>query len=338
MGILANVDESILNLNDILEDGFVIKKISAEDCETFISLMEKVPKRIIMDDLITRSCYFDDNVYCVFKSYKTETIEVHDVHDLKGKHLYKPEDSLIRILRLMRLFQLGNICMPLRYSYSFEEEVPVISSRYKSMPYVYKEIFKLDHSILPKLNEFIKIKSLPPEDDLLKGSFKEVYKKLDSPLPSKSSLELAFESFELSYEIRDNNLSFLTLMNALEVLLKPSSAQIELTNTLSRNGAVLLGKNKENSNKIFRELKCLYAIRSSIVHTGEPKNCKKTGKKRKNLSNFELVERFRILRGYVRESIKEMNFIMEKEEKSKDEILNKLNTYGFGQRPWREDK
>ena len=54
-------------------------------------------------------------------------------------------------------------------------------------------------------------------------------------------------------------------MNGLKVLFHPSNKG-ELNYRISRNAAVLLGKDKHDSKRIYKELKCLYAIRSSIVH------------------------------------------------------------------------
>jgi len=151
----------------------------------------------------------------------------------------------------------------------------------------------------------------------------------------KKFLNLALSSFESSYMGQNHYLQFLSLINALEILLK--SGQTDLSYTLSRNGAVLVGNDKEDCQRIYDNLKCLYNIRSFIVHNGEAKDCKKEGKKRKNIPFHEMLEKIKLLRGYVGACIREMNFIVEKEGKNKQEILKMLNTCGFGQRPWRDE-
>ena len=60
----------------------------------------------------------------------------------------------------------------------------------------------------------------------------------------KPQIQLAFETFELSYESHSLGLAFLSLMISLETLLNPSGH--ELRYRVSRNTAVLLGKNLEN--------------------------------------------------------------------------------------------
>ena len=84
---------------------------------------------------------------------------------------------------------------------------------------------------------------------------------------------------------------------------------------ISRNAAVLLGKDKKDSKEIKRKVKELYSKRSAIVHAG----------KSNSMNKEDLLK----LRHYVRESIKEFNKI----GKSKDEVLDLLDSLGFGEMP-----
>jgi hypothetical protein len=223
-------------------------------------------------------------------------------------------DYLYPLIKKMRLFKEGNICMPFHYCYILHNNAPKLISGIEYGSYVVPDPYTLNKS---EINEF---KNNIP----------------DIKLPfTQKFLQLAFENFELSYEIQNKNMQFLTLMNALEILLKPSSAKTELTYRLSRNGAVLLGKDDGDSERIYKELKCLYAIRSSIVHTGEIKNCKKNNGS-SALNHAKMIEKIRILRHYVRESLKEMKNAMELSGKNKDEVLNIFNSRGFGENPWKD--
>lgn len=105
-------------------------------------------------------------------------------------------------------------------------------------------------------------------------------------------------------------------MISLETLFNPGRQ--ELRYRVSRNTAVILGKEKEDSEKIFREIKKLYDKRSDIVHTG----------KSNTINEEDLLK----LRHYVRESIKEIIKI----DKNKDELLELLNSCGFGEKSWTE--
>jgi hypothetical protein len=120
---------------------------------------------------------------------------------------------------------------------------------------------------------------------------------------------LAFDNFESSYAIDVQNVAFLSLMNGLEALLNPGGG--EITYKLSRNCAVLLGKDKRDAIGIFKDVKDLYDLRSSIVHGAT-----------RNVEEGEILK----LRGYLRESIKKLL----KTNKPKEEVLDDLNERGFG--------
>lgn len=67
---------------------------------------------------------------------------------------------------------------------------------------------------------------------------------------------------------------------------------------------------------IFSIILNVYDIRSKMVHTVDQMD----------------------VRGYVRDSIKEMHFIIKKDGKSIEDILKILNKYGFSEmKPWHED-
>lgn len=221
-------------------------------------------------------------------------------------------DYLEPLFRKMRLYKAGNIWFSDRYSYFMQDDKPKLYHATKDHRFLQNELYHIETDEINDLTYFLKDFDLPFDD---------------------KSLNLAFENFELSYHVEFMYLQFLSLMNSLEVLVKPVSAKTDLTYRLSRNTAVLLGKDRKESNEIYKNLKCLYTIRSSIVHTGEAKECKKKGK----VLNYEqMLEKIITLRGYVRNSIKEMNYIIKNENKNKDQALNMLNECGFGERPWRE--
>jgi len=100
-------------------------------------------------------------------------------------------------------------------------------------------------------------------------------------------------------------------MMCLETLFHPGKFG-ELRYRISRNTAVLLGGRNENENSktIFSEIRKLYDLRSTVLHTGK-----------KIIKNGDLL----LLRHYVRESIKEIYRL----GKGKDEMLEFLNSCGF---------
>jgi len=68
------------------------------------------------------------------------------------------------------------------------------------------------------------------------------------------SLRLAHQNFEMAYSIFQDDLSFLTLMISMESLFNPGR-EGELRYRISRNAAVLIGKDKEESANIFTKMK-----------------------------------------------------------------------------------
>lgn len=295
-----------MELKNILKYGITIKHKSLDDCIK----ISRNQIELSFELLWMYQC-LDKNrdIYYFYKTF--------DNRDALDSNYFKIQKYLRDLLKLMRLFKEGNIQMPISFSYIKKNNRPTMFSTLLIHDItIFSNNYSLETTEIDDLQVFLN------DFDL---SIKE------------KSLNLALENYELSYEVKNVNLQFLTLMNALEILLKPSSAQTDLTYRLSRNAAVILGENEDDSYQIYKELNCLYAIRSSIVHVGEPKECEKTGKKRKTLNDKQMTEQTRILRDYVRCSIKEMNFIMKKEGKSKDQVLKMLNVRGFGDRLWRED-
>ncbi len=297
MGLLANIDKSILDVK--LDLGFKIHTISAKKGVALLSIFAGLPPMEIYKKLTIFNCLSRDKLYCVGNSFESDIELGNDgaltsypsgMGEFSNKLVY---GYLGPVIKLMRLFKGGNICMPLEYYYFIDDNIPKSFTRTETNLYIPSELYTLESSEIPDLQEFIQNTELP---------FKE------------SFLQLAFGNFELSYQIHDRNLSFLSLMISLETLFNPGRQ--ELRYRVSRNTAVILGKEKEDSEKIFREIKNLYDKRSDIVHTG----------KSNTINEEDLLK----LRHYVRESIKVINNIGE----TKDELLEILNSCGFGERSW----
>ena len=297
IGLLANTDSSILNV--ALDHGFKIHAMSKEDGVRLLSNFECLSLTRIYRILAEYSLLSENKLYYIDNSFESD-IEIGNdgaltdfpsgMGEFSNNHVHGYLDIVIR---LMRLFKEGNICIPLEYYYFIDYDTPKLFISDDRSLYVSPAPYKLESSEIPDLQGFIQNTELP---------FKE------------SSLQLAFGSFELSYRIRDRNMSFLSLMISLEALLNPDRQ--EVTYRVSRNTAVLLGKDKKDSKKIFDEIKNLYGKRSQIVHTGNSNS----------IDEKDLLK----LRHYVRESIKELNKISD----NKVEFLKILDSCGFGERSW----
>ena len=297
IGLLANTDSSILNVT--LDHGFKIHAISKEDGVRLLSNFECLPPMRIYRIFMEYSLISENKLYYIDNSFESD-IGMGNDGVLTGfpSGMGEFSNNLVHgyldpVIRLMRLFKEGNICIPLEYYYFIDYDTPKLCMSDDRGLYVSPAPYRLKSSEIPDLQEFIQNTKLP---------FK------------RSFLQLAFESFELSYQIHDRNLSFLSLMISLETLFNPGRQ--ELRHRVSRNTAVLLGKDKKDSEKIFGEIKNLYDKRSKIVHTGNSNS----------INEEDLLK----LRHYVRESIKEINKIGD----NKDELLKILDSLGFGERPW----
>lgn len=293
-GLLTNVDESILNIR--LGHGFKIKVISQKDGIDLLSSLERLPRMEFgRKFLLDLHIMFDKKLYYIDRSFQSE-LDINNKGILSSHRSgvvyfhHKYVDSYLRpIIRLMRLYKDGNICMPSIYYY-YIENIPKVFMSFQRHQYVHHELYSIGSETV-NLERFIRDTKLP---------FKHTF------------LQLAFETFENSYEISHANLSFLSLMISLEALMNPGYE--EISHRVSRNTAVLLGTNREDCEKTYSRIKQLYNKRSKILHVGQ--------------LNIVRQEDVHILRNYVRESIKKIN----KLGLDKKDLLALLNSCGYGQK------
>lgn len=88
--------------------------------------------------------------------------------------------------------------------------------------------------------------------------------------PKREYVQLAFDNWDLSNYFMPKQPQFLPLVMALEILFNPGRSEIRYR--VSRSMAVLLGKNREKSVDLEKEVKCLYDLRSELVHSGKLSN------------------------------------------------------------------
>lgn len=290
IGFLVNVDDSILNLE--LGDGFLINKKTQHEA---MSLLEKIrfhygtnSEHEILE--------FDPNggsgdCYCVEKRFPSfvETTPQGGIVIPMAK-LSNIHRDLGNKFKLLRLFKEGNIFIRFSLFYYFSESSPKIAQVGKEYPLADRTIFHLDEGEIVQSKNFIKRTKFP---------FKYPF------------LQLAFDSFELSYETYNRGLAFLSLMISMEAMF---SGQRELRYRVSRNTAVLLGENERIANTVFKKMKTFYDKRSALAHGS---------KDQKDIKTEEIYE----LRDFVRESIKS---IIELDVR-RDELLERLNKSAFGQ-------
>jgi hypothetical protein len=290
LGFLVNVDDSIKGLK--MGGGFAVELKSKHDVLPFLRKIEKCSGLRSGFDALSRShcCVVKIDV-AQFDATPQGGVAIRlDVLDEVHK---KVQDKC----HLLRLFKEGNIILARSFLYHIGD----VGGEVRPFGFIseYPVLDVAQFTLAP--NEFSEAESFLQTTWL--------------PL-SERSIQLAFESFDLSHEVHDVGLAFLSLMTAMEVLLGPKDHQ-EITYRISRNAAVLLGGNREDAGKVFKDLKDLYRKRSKLVHSGD----------RSVVARDDVLR----LRQRVRETIKEAM----RSGMSRDTLLNTLNASGFGERPWR---
>lgn len=294
IGFLANVDHSVTGLR--MGEGFAIERKSSNDVAPFLREINRYHECYGLQtafSILSRSSH-----YCVLR---TDSAQFEATPEggvgMRPKVLGEAHRCVQDKCRVLRLFKEGNIVLACSFAYHLadtDKEAKPIASNIRENPISDTTPFTLMPTEVSEAESFLQTTTLP----------------LSGPP------QLAFESFDLSYETDDVGLAFLSLMIAMEVMLNPSDH--ELRYRVSRNAGVLLARNRDDGEAIFKEMKGLYDKRSKLVHTGD-----------KSVIAREDILR---LRHYVRETIKEGM----KSEMSKEALLNTLNACGFGERPWRE--
>jgi len=298
IGFVANVDDSITRLR--LHDGFMIQE-KRKPYNEVSPFFDRIKFQYGLTGALPLAFDAWTGYSYITKPSITEFEGVPGVRAIPQAFALMSglADSPRNQLRLLRLFKEGNPIMRYAFLYYEKDQGVEITNVAEERPIADNTQFALADAEIPEAQVFIDEHRLPFTD---------------------SFIQLAFESFDLSYEIPEPGLAFLSLMIAMEALFSPKDNYSEITHRISRNTAVLLGKDQEDGAKVFEDMKDLYKKRSKIVHQG----------KRAAVTRQDVLK----LRQYVRETIKEAI----KSGMSKDALLDTLNSCGFGRRPWRAEQ
>ncbi|MDD5178508.1 MAG: HEPN domain-containing protein [Candidatus Nanoarchaeia archaeon] len=281
---LENVDSSILNLE--LEHGFKVDSFDEPRFIDFMSTLDKSTDLGFKGKNISLECLNrnDKRAYFISNSFFVK-------YFLKeGQEFYNTfyVGYLSPLIRKAKLFKEGNISIPFGYFHCGE------GSHFRP-------------SMTIALNQYTRPVPFMLEEDEAKP-FSKFLRDFKFPL-DKPYLQLAFENFEESYHVHGNDLAFLLNMIALEILF--NDGPMELKYKISRNAAVLLGKNIDDFKIIFKDIKSLYDLRSGLVHSGISNKIK----------DDDLIR----LQDYIRRSIKKIADL----KLDKKELIDFLNSKGF---------
>lgn len=293
LGILANVNEKICKLQ--LDNDLSFRIYSYEKLEEILLCL--------CGDGYQYSTEYD-YLYNYFEvvgrqeKYVVITGNVNGREDIDRYITEVVDKYLLNLIDKIRLYKVGNI---------------------KLVWYcIHDEIEDQDLGNVDAVSSHCECKIVYPVDDTICDISDEDIEELQTfitevilPLPHEY-IQLTYDIYHKTYEIIDVNLSFLVCMIGIELLLNPSN--YEVTYRISRNTAVLIGKDRENAIDIFKMMKKLYGLRSRIVHG--------------NLLKAENKDELHLLRYYLSEAIKQVI----KLNKKRDELLSELNILGFGEK------
>jgi hypothetical protein len=298
IGFLANVNDSILKLS--WGEDFSIGKPPANEIDSFLNETQRFYGERGVSTVVSGDPDWDPcPCYCVKKEHVTEYEFPTAATPFPKDEWEKIRQRIEQRVRTLRLFKEGNAVMRSTFLYSGECSKPTLLCSYYRRHVPDRTAFILEDSEIADAQKLIEEITIP-----FQASF----------------LQTAFEAFEQSYELADQNIAFLSLMIAMEVLLSPKDHYGEITHRISRNAAVVIGRDRKDAEKVFKDMKELYSKRSKIVHEG-----KRAGVTRQDMQK---------LRSYVRETLKETMRI----GVTKNDILATLNSCGFGERPWRAEQ
>ncbi|NTV51293.1 MAG: hypothetical protein HGA69_00450 [Desulfobulbaceae bacterium] len=294
LALIGNADSSILNLE--MGGDFRIERRSKQDVAKLLSILFSHSELDVDCDIEDKFQYDRDEqwVYVISKEYNYwyfDTPRGAPIEEVvNAHHGISYHDNLIkRPFSLLRLFSEGDLAVPISCFYRIDDDGPFLVAGYEHERVLERDNkFSVHESQWPEINKFLSTKHL---------SLLENY------------LQLAFKQFEASYELNDEQMAFLALNIALEILF--NDGRQDISYKISRGTAALVGKTKEEALDVYRRVKKLYGKRSALVHSGDAK-----------ISEQETYE----LRDYVRRCLRKL-FVANIQ---KDVLSEHLTTTGFG--------
>jgi hypothetical protein len=293
VGFLSKVDSSIQKLE--LKHNFKIEGVSSANGKGLLSKIEKADRFSIVENieryrLLNNS---EGRIYFITNSFETE----NNTYSTPLAFLELLQNYLNPLLELLKLFKEGIIDMPLSYIYPDNTPHGPLEKYFSSKISLFGPIYSLTDNEVQDFQTFFEKVVFPFQD---------------------STLVKCFKVFQLSYQIQDLNIAFLSLLIGFEILFNPAGDQ-ELKSRVARNVAVLLGKegqtglseNEWSSNRIYKDVLDFYKKKADLIYRGTLE------------INRDL---FLKAREYLRRAIKEFYKI----GKTKNNLLELLNIHGFG--------
>lgn len=277
---LSNVDSSILGLQ--LQYGFTVEELSVYDFNYMKKDIDNIVTINALKDIVSPKLSIVNRkgkMYYI-KNY-TENVKKHPKY-------------ITGIISILRLYKEGNLRHPARIQYAYIGGGKITKAEWvqRTITIIFpRSPYGLNDTEIHEVNKMIK----------------------DYNFPLSHYIQLALDNLEQSMIMMKKELAFLLLMIGFESLFNFGRSQI--THTVSRHTALLAGKDKAESHKIYNKMKKYYRGRSAIVHADVQK------KKIKPIENKDNV----YLRELLRTCIKKIYYL----NLNKKQLFEYLNEKGF---------
>lgn len=312
--ILNNTNDSILKLNPFLKTkGYEFIKIGLQELEEKFSDLFYLPRKYsetgkikIGDQIISKEFYIAFNSSPLFNWETKHSGSLILLKNLeKFKFEQKAEKGILKLdLAQSIVFQTSSFCdiliRKLRLFKNGDIENVLVFHKEESQNQIYLRISKplgKDHNYKVYQIEDNEI------EDLLTHLSKEIE---ESPL-----IKLSLKNFELSYQIEDVKVKFVTLMTCLETLFNRGNDQI--SHIVSRHLSLIISQDEATFCVNYKKMKSLYTLRSKIVHGTQLK------------PKDKIVEEVELLQDLVRKAISYCHSL----NKTQDELFDFLNSKGY---------
>lgn len=253
---LSNVDSSILSLQ--LQHGFTIEELSVDEFNKMIEGIKNTVTINALKDIVSPALSIVNKkgkMYFI-KNY-TANVKEHPKY-------------ITNIISLLRLYKEGNLRHPARIQYAYIDGGKITKADWvqREVTIIYpSSTYALNDSEILEVNKMIK----------------------EYNFPLDHYIQLSLDNLEQSMITTKKELEFLLLMIGFESLFNFGRGQI--THIVSRHTALLAGKDKVESHKIYSKMKKYYAQRSALVHADIQK---KRTKLIENKDNIYLRDLLRI--------------------------------------------
>lgn len=310
--ILNNTNDSILKLNPYLKtQGYEFVKIGLQEVEEKFSDLFYLPRKYsetgkikIGDQIISKEFYIAFNSSHLFNWETKHSGSLILLKNLE-KFEQKADKGILKLdLAQSIIIQTSSFCdiliRKLRLFKNGDIENVLVFHKEESLNQIYLRISK-------PLGKSHNYKVYQIEDN----EIEDLLTHLNNEIEENPLINLSLKNFELSYQIEDVKVKFVTLMTCLETLFNRGNDQI--SHIVSRHLSIIISQDEAAFYANYKKIKSLYTLRSKIVHGTQLK------------PKDKIVEGVELLQDLVRKAILYCHSL----DKTQNELFDFLNSKGY---------